>query len=396
MSSELGLLIFLFLVFAFALVSRRLGSTGITAPMIFLGGGWLCAHYGLVTDTATGHGLSMLAEAALVILLFADAAMISPRDLFRDAAKPGRMLVIGLPIMIALGFVAGLVFLPGWPIWEIALLAALLAPTDAALGQAVVTNPAIPEPMRRALSAESGLNDGLALPFVVFFGCLAVGGVHDQVETGWIVFVGEQIGFGVVAGVLVGGIGGYLLRLAQDKDLSGEGLGGLAVFALAGLSYLVAHELEGNGFIAAFVAGLSCGEMLKGRAHMVFEFLDTEGQLVSQLAFFAIGALLLPVAFEHATVVLVLYILLSLIVLRPVAIWLSLPGVDTSERLFFGWFGPRGLATALFALLVLEAFEDLAMREMLLAAAGIAVVLSAVLHGASAAVVGRAYARAQS
>lgn len=395
MSPELGLIVFLGLVFVYALVSRRLASSMLTAPMIFLAGGLACAQAGLIEAQGASAGLEHLAEAALVALLFADAAMINPRTLLRDAANPARMLLIGLPLAIALGFVAGMVLLPGWPVWEIALLAAVLAPTDAALGQSIITNPAIPERMRRNLSAESGLNDGLALPFVVFFGCFAVGGIHDEIQYAWYVFVGQQLGFGLLAGAIVGGLGGWALRHARLNGLASRGVGGLAAVALAGLAYLVAQELGGNGFIAAFIAGLIFGGILKEECHIVLEFIETEGQLVSQLAFFSIGVLILPFAFAHTGPGIVLLILLSLFVLRPAAIWLSLPGMPARERLFYGWFGPRGLATALFALLVLDTYDGVTRHDEILAAAGLAVLLSAVLHGASAGAVGRAYAAAQ-
>lgn len=394
MTPELGLIVFLGLVLAYALVGRRLSDSVLTAPMIFLAGGYICAVTGLVGFQSADHSLQILAEVALVVLLFADAAMIDPRALWRGAGNPARMLLIGLPLVIAMGFGVGVLLLPGWPLWEIALIAALLAPTDAALGQSVITNPRIPERMRRALSAESGLNDGLALPFVVFFGCFAVGGIHDQVPTSWWVFVGEQIGLGALAGVAVGWAGAWLLRIAQGRGLSSDSLGGLAVLALAGLAYMLAHEIHGNGFIAAFVAGLMFGEVLRGRCDFVFEFIETEGQLLSVFAFFAIGALLLPAGFAHVTPALAVFVGLSLFLLRPAAIWLALAGTGTpaGERAFYGWFGPRGLATALFALLVLDSFENLQMRDGILATAALAVTASAFLHGATAAPAGRLFA----
>lgn len=387
MTVEMGLITFLALVLGYALIGRRLADSVLTAPMIFLVGGYACASAGLMSSSVTHHGLELLAEVALVILLFADAAMIDPRALARGAAKPARMLLIGLPVMVLLGFVAGVVLLPGWPLWEIALIAALLAPTDAALGQSVITNPRIPASIRQTLSAESGLNDGLALPFVVFFGCFAVGGIHDQVPESWWVYVGEQIGFGTLAGLFVGWAGAQLLRFAQKSGSSTESLGGLAVIALAGLAYLLAHEVDGNGFVAAFVAGLMFGQVLRGHGKFVFEFMETEGQLLSVFAFFAIGALLLPEGFAHVTPAMAVLVALSLFLLRPAAIWISLAGTGTppGEKIFYGWFGPRGLATALFALLVLGAFDDLQMRDGILAVAALAVTASALLHGVTAA-----------
>jgi len=387
MTTGLGLLALTALVFVYALFGKRLSDSILTGPMIFLFAGWGFHTVGLVDLGHSEHGLQLLAEVSLVVLLFADAAMIDPARLWKGAAVPARMLLIGLPLAILFGFATALGFLPGWPLWELALVAAILAPTDAALSQSVITNPRIPERIRRTLSAESGLNDGFALPFVLFFGCFAVGGVHDQVEVPWWVFVGQQVGLGALIGAGVGYAGGWLLRLAQDRGLTSDGFGGVAVLAVAGLAYLAAQAGHGNGFLAAFVAGLAFGKVLLGRSHFVFEFIETEGQILTVLSFFVIGAVLLPEGLPHMTWPMVGLVLASLFLLRPAAIWLSLAGahVGTKENLFYGWFGPRGLATALFALLVLDAFELLKMRDDILAIAAIAVLLSVVLHGLTAA-----------
>ena len=221
----------------------------------------------------------------------------------------------------------------------------------------------------------------------MFFGCFAVGGVHNEVQVPWWVFVGQQVGLGALIGGVIGYAGGWLLRLAQDRSLTSDRFGGIAVLALAGIAYLAAQGGHGNGFLAAFVAGLAFGQVLRGRSRFVFEFIETEGQILTVLSFFVIGAVLLPEGLPHVTWPMVALVLTSLFVLRPIAIWLSLAGarIGTKEKLFFGWFGPRGLATALFALLVLDAFDLLKMRDEILAVAAIAVLLSAVLHGLTAA-----------
>ncbi len=393
MSHHYALLGLAGLVFAYALLGRRLSESVLTGPVVFLVAGYGFHAFGLIDLEGGEHGLQLLAEISLIVLLFSDAALIDPGRLLRGAGRPARMLVFGLPLMVAFGFLAGVGLLADWPLWEVALVAAILAPTDAALGQSVLFNPSLPEEMRRNLSAESGLNDGLALPFVLFFGCFAVGGIHDEVQVPWWVFVGQQVGYGTLAGIAVGIAGGWLLRLAEDFKLTSKSHGAVAVLALAGLAYLTAEELHGNGFLAAFVAGLAFGHILRGRAHFVFEFIETEGQILTVLSFFAIGALLLPQMGLGLTLGAAVLVLVSLFVLRPAAVWLALAGTDTprAEKIFYGWFGPRGLATALFALLVLDAFDRLQMREEILAIAAFAVLLSAVLHGATAASAGRLY-----
>ncbi|MEM8573191.1 MAG: sodium:proton antiporter [Pseudomonadota bacterium] len=393
MTTGWGLLAIAALVFVYALCGKRLSDSVLTGPMLFLFAGWSFHALGLIELGHGAEGLYILAEVSLVVLLFADAAAIDPRRLLKGASIPARMLILGLPLAILFGFGAGLGLMPSWPLWELALVAAILAPTDAALSQPIITDPRVPERIGRSLSAESGLNDGLALPFILFFGCFAVGGVHDEVQVPWWVFVGQQIGLGALIGGAVGYVGGWLLRLAQDRGLTSDRFGGIAVLALAGLAYLTAHAGHGNGFLAAFVAGLAFGEVLRGRSRFVFEFVETEGQILTVLSFFVIGAVLLPEGLPHATWPMVALVLASLFLLRPAAIWLSLTGagVSTKEKLFYGWFGPRGLATALFALLVLNAFDLLKMRDEILAIAAIAVLLSSVLHGLTAAPAARLF-----
>jgi len=385
--SEAGLLIAAVAIFAYALIARRLSDWILTAPMVFLGLGWGMTEAGLFHAEGAEKALHVLAEATLVIVLFSDAAAIDLVALRKRFVWPERMLLIGLPAAMALGTLAGWILLPGWPIWEVALLAAILAPTDAALGQAVMTNPAVPDRVRRALTVESGLNDGLALPAVLFFGCVAVGGVHDNVQTNWLIFAAEQIGLAALSGAAVGWLGGRAMRAATRLRLSTEAFEGIGVLALAGLSYLASTGLGGNGFLAAFVGGLAFGAVMKGRCRFVFEFMETEGQVLVLATFLLIGAVLLPEAAAGIEAVAVLLILVSLFAVRPAAIWLALWGTDAPPltKGFLGWFGPRGLATVLFALLVVGRLDALEHGDEILTIAAIAVALSAVLHGVSAA-----------
>ncbi len=391
--SETGLLVAAVAIFAYALIARRLSDWILTAPMVFLGLGWGMTEAGLFHVESAEKALHLLAEATLVIVLFSDAAAVDLLALRKRFVWPERMLLIGLPAAMALGTLAGWILLPGWPIWEVALLAAILAPTDAALGQAVVTNPAVPDRVRRALTVESGLNDGLALPAVLFFGCIAVGGVHDNVQTSWLIFAAEQIGLAALSGAAVGWLGGRAMRAASNLRLSTEAFEGVGVLALAGLSYLASTGLGGNGFLAAFVGGLVFGAVMKGRCKFVFEFMETEGQILVLATFLLIGAVLLPEAAARIEPLAILLILISLFAVRPAAIWLSLWRTDATPltKGFLGWFGPRGLATVLFALLVLGQFDALKHGDEILTIAAIAVALSAVLHGVSAAPGARLY-----
>ena len=369
----------------YALVAKRLSSTIVTAPMIFLGLGVVFATSGFITPETGEALLHPVAEVTLVVLLFLDAAQTDFAALKRRFVWPVRMLVIGLPLSIAFGTIAGALFFPDWPIFAVALAAAILAPTDAALGQAVVTNEAIPIRPRRALTVESGLNDGLALPAVLFFAALAAAS-EAQDSAQWLVFGAKQILLGPIAGIIVGTVGGWALLRAKSAGTTSDIYEGVGALALAGTAYLSAVLIGGNGFISAFAAGLAFGMVIKGACQFVYEFTESEGQLLTWSAFFLLGATLVPDAVAHLTMPMLGLILVSLFIVRPLAIWLSLLGTDAhaTTKAFFGWFGPRGLATALFALLVMEHLPH-ALGQDILHLAINAVWISAILHGITAA-----------
>ena len=388
----MGLLFLAIFTVAFSMVAKRLSSTILTAPMLFIGFGLLMAETGLMSSQGAEGTLHLVAEIALIVLLFLDAAQIDLATLRRRHGWPVRMLVIGLPLSLLLGTLAFAPFLPGWPLAAIALVAAILAPTDAALGQAVVTNPAVPARPRRALTVESGLNDGLALPAVLLFASLAAESM-DRTNTDWLIFGAKQILLGPLAGAVAGFLGGTVLLWATRRNLTSDTFEGVGALALAGASYLGATLIDGNGFIAAFVAGLCFGNVVKGRCNFIYEFTESEGQLLTWGAFFLLGLALMPEALHHLSLSWLAIIALALFVVRPLAIWISLIGSDaaTVTRLFFGWFGPRGLATALFALLVVSQIDHELTEPVLLIAVN-AVWISALLHGITAAPGARWYA----
>jgi len=357
--TETALLLAALAALAFAAFSRKLAASMVTGPMIFLGLGWALSGTAMLEHVAAEHWLHLLAEVTLVIVLFADATRINPRHLATQHRWPLRMLLIGLPLAILFGTGLGALLLPGWGFWEIALLAAILAPTDAALGQAVVSNTSVPERIRRTLSVESGLNDGLALPLVLLFGCIAVGGVHDFQQVSWIAFAGQQIGLGLLAGVMAGLGGGALLKVAHTRGLSEGALEGIGILALAGLAYLLADALGGNGFLAAFAGGLAYRYIQGEPTPYLDEFMETEGTLLVLMTFLLVGLVLIDGAIANLDPAVLLLITGSLFIVRPAAIWLSLAGTDAPPRtrLFLGWFGPRGLATVLFALLIVSRLE---------------------------------------
>ncbi len=390
---QTGLLIIMICAVAYAMFAKRLSSTVVTAPMIFLSLGYLLSSSGMMHQEHAEELLHIVAEVALIILLFVDASQTDFAALRKQHLWPQRMLLIGLPLSVFIGTLVAMVLYPGWSILAVALLAAILAPTDAALGQAVVSNQAVPIEERRTLTVESGLNDGLALPIVLFFAC-TLATLEGEHESNFLIFTAQQLILGPLVGGLIGWLGAKAMVSAADKGFTEPLYEGVAAIALAIAAYVAASMAGGNGFIAAFAGGLAFGHILKDRVKYVYEFAESEGQILIWASFLLLGLALLPEALHQLDLPMLLLILISLFLVRPLAIWLSLIGTDTKPvtRLFFGWFGPRGLATALFALLIVGDI-NLAYADAVLAVAINAVWISALLHGISAAPGAQWYAR---
>ena len=387
-------IILIFLLFlCFGLLSKRIDGSMITPPMIFVGVGLLLSDSFLgVIELPIDHELQhLLLEATLVLVLFSDAAGIDLGALKKDHHIPQRMLFAGMPLTILLGsFVA--YFLPlGLTICEAVLLAAILTPTDAALGQAVINSKAVPVRIRQSLNVESGLNDGIALPVILILASVGSAIATENVRD-WFEFAALQLTFGPAVGVLVGYLGARFINHADSRGWVSEAGKGIIALVLAGLSFMIAEALGGNGFIAAFVAGLTFGNSLKGACHYLFEFVETEGQLLTLSAFFIFGALLLPEALTGFHPWHWVFALISLTLLRMLPVAVSLLGMNLKmpTLLFLGWFGPRGLASILFMLTVLRE-TVLPHAETITSVVFIAVLLSVFLHGASAAPLARVY-----
>jgi sodium/hydrogen antiporter len=383
---------------AYALVSSRLERLSITAPMVFVAAGFLLGRNvaGVLDVSLTSGSVLLVTELTLAIILFADAATVSFNDVEGDARLPGRLLLIGLPLTIALGTIAAAFSFPdiGWA--AAALIASILAPTDAALGMAVVTNQAVPVRIRRALNVESGLNDGIATPFVTVFLTLLVS------ETGegnghWALEAGKEIGLALVAAVVIGVLGGLLLRAASRRGTTSKVSEQLAIVSLALLAYAGAVAIGGNGFIAAFVGGLLFGATTRGEMHEPVEFAETIGLFASFFVWTMFGALFVgPVLTNSIQGAAIAYALLSLTVVRMVPVAVSLVGVGLRRDTlaFMGWFGPRGLASVVFTLVAVESLHQAgAVSDALVEVATWTILISVVAHGVTAGPLARIYGR---
>ena len=373
--------------FGFALVSKRIQGTILTPPILFTLGGLLLSR--ILAETAgltyNEGGLHVLAELTLILVLATDASQISLSDLRKMKAIPVRLLTLALPLIIIMGTIVGYLIFPGIGWYQAALIAAILAPTDAALGASVLADKTIPLKIRQGLNVESGLNDGIALPAVLFFACFL--NIHHQApEENWLIFLSLQVIIGPIAGIAVGWIGGHLIALAAKKNWMTSEFQGVAAIALAVLAFAVAEVCHGNGFIAAFVAGLTYGNLHVSYSKFLHEFTETESQFLAYLTFFLFGALILPEALHHITGTIVLYACLSLTLVRMLPVALSMLGMKLglATIAFLGWFGPRGLASLLFGLLILEDLH-VAQAEFIQTVVATTVLLSVVLHGITAA-----------
>jgi sodium/hydrogen antiporter len=383
-------------VLAVAGVSRRLAGTPVTPAMVFVAIGVLVGPLVIdgVTATPSGATVRTLAEATLAVVLFADASRIKLRALAREYAVPLRLLGVGLPLTIVLGAVLAVAVFAQLSLAEACVLAIVLAPTDAALGQAVVTEPRLPSRIRQGLNVESGLNDGICVPLLLI--ALAVADVEDKVTTGHhaLTVVAEEIGYGIVGGAVAGLAAAAIVAFAHRRDLITGAWLQVIPIAGAGLAYGVAVALGGSGFIASFLAGGMFGALVGQESEEASRLNEELGDLLGGITFLIFGAVLLGPALEHVSWQIALYAVLSLTLIRllPVAIAMIGTGADWRTVAFLGWFGPRGLASIVFAVIAVQE-ASLAHAQTILLASYLTIGLSVFAHGATAAPLARSYAR---
>jgi NhaP-type Na+/H+ or K+/H+ antiporter len=380
---------FLTLLFLFSLISERAKSTIITGPMVFSGAGIL-AYYALpeITNLEISDPSVLVlvtGEITLAVLLFADATHTSLREVVRESQLPARLLGIGMPLTILTGTLAALLLVSDAPLWQAAILATILAPTDASLGASVVKSRLVPHRIRQALEVESGLNDGLSMPLLVLFIALSGVELHGS-EKAWLVFTAQQIGFGLLVGLGIGWLGGLLMTYSEGRSWLAEGAKQLSTLSLAVLSWWLAeHVLGGNGFIAAFVAGGTLRTSYEHSHRHMARFNEAWGDLLVYLVFFTFGLIAAP-ALESITGLIWLYALLSLTVVRMLPVALATMGgkLQPSSVLFLGWFGPRGLASVVLGMVYLEQVTEIGANSNIVLAVIATVLLSVLAHGVSA------------
>ena len=382
-------------VLAVAAVSRRLSGTPVTPAMAFVAIGLLAGP--LVVDqiviSPSSHAVRTLAEATLAVVLFSDASRIKMRALAREYAVPLRLLGIGLPLTIAAGALAAVAVLHELNLIDALVLAIVLAPTDAALGQAVVTEPSLPSRIRQGLNVESGLNDGICVPLLLLALAAAEADASASTSQHAIKIVSEQIGYGILGGVVAGLASAAVVRVSGARDLISKPWLQVIPVAGAALAYGIALALGGSGFIAAFVAGGLFGYLVPQESERISLLAEEVGGLLGGVTFLVFGAILLGPTLEHLSWSAAAYAVLSLTVVRmlPVAIAMIGSGASWQTVGFLGWFGPRGLASIVFAVIVVDE-AHLPGTGTILTATYATSGLSVFAHGLTAAPLARRYA----
>lgn len=376
------------MIFIYGLFSKAADRSPVTAPMVFVATGILVGPLGfnLFHMEPENELVKILTEVTLILILFVDASTINLKQLLQDRSVPRRLLMIGLPLTMLLGTLVAYLLFPGVEIWLLVLMALILSPTDAALGQAVVKSAKVPERVRRWITIESGLNDGIALPPI--FACIAVlslgvGGSDEH----WILFLLQQVILGAAIGGVVGWSGGNLVSLCSDKGWMNSTFQRLVSGSLAILCYAIAEHFHGNGFIAAFAGGLLLGSSTKSDQirERIQEFGEAEGQQLVLFVFLIFSMVMVPQAAKHWDINAWLYAVLSLTFIRMLPVAISLLGakLKMGTVLFIGWFGPRGIASVLYLLLVVDML-GIEGYERMLSVIVLTVLLSVFAHGVSA------------
>jgi NhaP-type Na+/H+ or K+/H+ antiporter len=381
------LAIFALFAFFYSIVAGRIERAATSGPIVFVVSGLLMGPLGLgwFDGDVSRTELRVLADLTLALILFIDAANADLAILRQQFRIPSRMLIFGLPGVIFLGTIIAALLFDTLSLFEAGILGTMLAATDAALGKAVVTNKAVPTHVREGLNIESGLNDGLCVPILFVFIALALGSGTEGGSTMLAIkLVIQELGIGLVVGLGLTAIGTWALKWCRNKGWVTEIWKQVTVVALSIACFSVAQSLHGSGYIAAFTGGLLFGFKAKEATHRLVLAAEGTGETLAMMTWFIFGAAVIGQSVQLFTWEILVYAILSLTVIRMLPIFLSLSGTgeSTASKLFLAWFGPRGLASIVFAIIVLN--KGVAGGKFVAMIAGLTVFFSLVAHGVSA------------
>lgn len=381
------IIVFTLCIFLFSIFSEKLNDFPVSGPLLFVLAGFVFgpAVLNLLDFDVDNEVYEYLADYALALVLFTGAANANLQVLKSSYAIPTRLLLIGLPLTIGFGIIAGYFVFDGFLIIELAILATILAPTDAALGEAVITNPSVPPKIREALNVESGLNDGISVPvFLLLLALFKANSLSDISAEFAVGLFLKEIGFGLIIGVLIMLVAVKLLKPAAEKGWIGEAWKPTIIIAIAFAIFSLAQLLGGSGFIACFSAGFIFGTLTKKHKTNLLIHAEGLGNTLTFIVWIVFGSYVITTYYKDFTWQIVLYSILSLTLVRIIPVFISLikTGGSIKEKLFIGWFGPRGLASIVFAIMLLDV--EIPHQKTILLTIVCTVLFSVVLHGISA------------
>jgi len=386
MHENIAILLITIVVLGYGYFSKSLLRFNISGPMVFTSIGILISPIALdlVKVDINAEIVTITAEIALIIILFSDASTLNLKKI--KWSIPSRLLFIGLPLTIIFASVVAKLIFPDESVIYLVLMALLLAPTDAALGKAVVTDKGVPLNIRSSINIESGLNDGIVFPILIGVVAMITTSQETSSDTHWLLYVGQQVVFGAIIGSIVGYINALFSVKTISKDKMETAYKNLIPIAIAILAYYVAEYVGGNGFIAAFFSGLFLGNYNDKLRENVENFVESESELLILISFMIFGLVFVPNTIEFWDTKVVLFSVLSLTVLRMIPVAISLIGtkLDVATVLFIGWFGPRGIASILYVLIVVHEVISIETHETIYAVVTLTILLSIFLHGLSA------------
>ena len=371
------------LVLGYAVVSGLVNRWYIAPALIFVGFGMALGPFGFGVIDAGAHtqSFTILAQLALTVILFNQAAMLDVRSVVRRGHLPFRLLAIGIPLSIILGTAVALLVMPVMPLWEAVCLATIVAPTEVALIDALLVDGRIPDRIRHAMSAESGCYDGFAL--AAMLAALALASEQADPDPGrWTWFAVRVEGVSLVVGLGIGLIGGLVLVMSHEHGWMSDTWAQLATVALALVCFAVGERLHGSGFVTAFAGGLAYSMMVRrAGAQMPSQVTDAAGQLLELMVFAMFGSYAVFVGWRDADWRVVVFAVVALLVVRLAAVSAALIGSDLPARgrLFIGWFGPRGIGTLVLGLLMIERGE-IQQSAFITQAVVVTVTISLVVH----------------
>jgi len=384
-------------ILGYGFFSKLLSRFNISGPMVFTAVGIVLSPlvFGSEATSLNGGFVQIIAEITLILVLFSDAAALHLKELRKAWSLPTRLLAVGLPLTIVFTAFAARGFFPDESVLYLLLLALVLAPTDAALGKAVVSDKKVPAKIRTTINVESGLNDGIVFPVLItLLAIIASGSAGGGQGEGWLVYVIRQVVFGSLFGASVGFLGAWVSSYVIKRHWMKEQYENLVPVALAIFSFYLAEHFGGNGFIAAFFAGLFLGNFSEELRDNVEDFAESEGELLIMVCFLVFGIAFIPVTLAYWDLNVLIYSLLSLTFLRMIPVAISLIGkTDFSTMLFIGWFGPRGIASILYILIVIHDLGSIEGHETIYSVMSLTILLSIFLHGLSAKPFSNLYSR---